>query len=145
MNREDIEKWRHSLRGLALDPKEADDLCDLALSALQPQGEPVAAQALQDLRNRWVRIAESHNFGDQLDGDFTLLDELIRGARIDYAAPPADGVEEVWAVATRTYQLLFATEDDANEFQRANGVGASTYVPPVRMPVLRMAAPKGGE
>ncbi len=41
MNRDNIEKWRYSLKKLALDPKEADELCDLALSALQPHPIPV--------------------------------------------------------------------------------------------------------
>lgn len=61
------------------------------------------------------------------------------------AAPEAVSVPEVWALSTRTYSVLFATEQDANKFQRANGVGASTYVTPIRMPVISLAAAKEGK
>jgi hypothetical protein len=52
--------------------------------------------------------------------------------------PPAAQVLEVWALGTKTWMQLFATERDANEFQK--GSAASTWIQPVKMHVISMLA-----
>ena len=51
-------------------------------------------EQLHDLRVRWISIAREQSWGDQLDGDFDLLAEVLM--KLAAAPAPSEGVAVAW-------------------------------------------------
>jgi len=135
MNREQIEEWmrrpNHALNGMDVDTFRA--LCDLALSGLLPQGEPVAIvyvaePILEGTHGRWLSW-------------LTAPSNIPNGTKL-YAAPPAD---EVVVPREPTEEMIDAAIKWRDGLQVVDG--PVTMRDQYRACYIAMlaAAPKGGE
>ena len=69
--------------------------------------------------------------------------ENKEACRDTWKAAQAAAVPSVWVVGTKTFSLVFSTREDANQWQKHNGMDTpASYVVPIEIPVLAFAAPK---